>query len=352
MKKLFLLFIICSIIWIYHPPHIDAANFDLSITPQIFQIELTPPATATTKQTVTLENSSDEPLHLHLKYQFFKPQGDNGDIEYIQDGQRVGNDPQILDKIALLDNGQEVNSLTISPKSKKQLDLTVSVPKDEPPDDYYFSVIFLADSPDQQQISGSSGSNAIGGIAMNVLLSIGPKGKTSGQIEEFSTPLFADKGPVPFTVKIKNTSSHFIAPQAQIIITNMFGQKIGKIDLLPLNILANSSRSLPSKEQFADLQLIQDAKKGTTKEDQNTLKNLEKLATFDQAIAIWPEAFLLGPYKATLTVALSDEGPLYVRSIHFIGVPVYIIAAFIIIILLIVAIQRRLAHRERTRSVN
>jgi len=103
----------------------------------------------------------------------------------------------------------------------------VEVPSDEPAGDYYFSVLFLSTSPASNSAQ-SSLSNAIGGVAMNVLLSIGPKSKTTGSTEEFSTPLFQPEGPVSFKVKIKNTSSHFIAPQAQIVITNMFGQKIGK----------------------------------------------------------------------------------------------------------------------------
>lgn len=344
MKKYLL---IISIILLYNPTKSFASSFDLSISPQIFQIELTPPAAATAKQTVTLENSGDDPLPLHIQYKFFKPEGDNGDISYIPEGTQIGNDPLILEKIALVDKGEEVNSFTLPPKTKKQYDLTVGIPKDEPPGDYYFSILFLADNPEASQSAQSSQSSAIGGIAMNVLLSIGPKSKTKGSIEEFSTPFFQTKGPVNFTVKIKNSSSHFIYPKGQILITNMFGQKIGKIDLLPLNILSNSSRTLPSKEQFANLQVLEDAKSGKAKPDENTLKNLEKLASFNQAVAIWPESFLLGPYKATLTIALSDEGPLYVKSITFIGVPVAILTAFIICIMLVVIIRSRLKHRSQ-----
>jgi hypothetical protein len=328
-----------------------ASNFDLSVSPQIFQIELTPPAAATAKQTVTLENSGNDPLPLHIEYKFFKPEGVNGDINYLSPDMPVGNDPLILEKVALFDKEEEVTSLTIPPKSKKQFDLAIGVPKDEPPGDYYFSILFLADNSTASESAASSQSSAIGGIAMNVLLSIGPKSKTTGSIEEFSTPLFQTKGPVTFNVKIRNSSSHFIYPKGQILITNMFGQKIGKIELLPLNILSNSSRSLPSKEQFANLQVLEDAKNGKKTIDKDTLANLEKLASFDQGVAIWPESFLLGPYKATLTIALSDEGPLYVKSITFIGLPLTILAAFIICIILLAAIRTRLRHKTRGPTV-
>jgi hypothetical protein len=343
----YIITIIISIILLYNPTISFASNFDLSVSPQIFQIELTPPAAATATKTITLENSGLDPLPLTIQYKFFKPEGNNGDITYLPPDIDVGNDPLILKKIALLDKGEEVTSLTIPPKTKKQFDLAIGVPKDEPPGDYYFSMLFLTEDSTASQSAKSSQSHAIGGIAMNVLLSIGPKSKTTGSIEEFSTPFFQTKGPVNFTVKIKNSSSHFIYPKGQILITNMFGQKIGKIDLLPLNILSNSSRSLPSREQFANLQTLEDAKSGKKTVDKDTLKALTHLANMNQAIAIWPEKFLLGPYKATLTIALSEEGPLYVKSIHFVGLPIAIITAFIICIILVAAIRARLNHRNR-----
>lgn len=348
LLAIFVVFALCSMLTTSQVK--AASSFDLSVSPQIYQIELTPPSQALAKQTLTLENPGNDPLPIHLEYRFFKPEGSNGDIIYLAKNSKVGNDPNILDKIGLFDKDEKIESLTLPPKTKKQFDLIVSIPKDEPPGDYYFSIIFLADVKTDDPNIKSTQSTAIGGIATNVLLSIGPKTKTTGSIEEFSTPFFKSNGPVDFMVRIKNSSPHFIYPQGQILITNMFGQKIGKIDLLPLNILSDSSRSLPSREQFESLQRIEDAQKGQGKEDQKTLKTLEalgKLNKSDSSVAVWPETFLLGPYKATLTIALSDEGPLYVRSIHFIGLPLGAITAFVICLTIIFLIKSRLSHRER-----
>src|SRR3989344_4647692 len=44
-------------------------------------------------------------------------------------------------------------------------------------------------------------------------------------IEEFSSNIFFEKGPVPFTVRVRNTGAHFIKPKSEIAIKNMFGQK-------------------------------------------------------------------------------------------------------------------------------
>ena len=85
---------------------------------------------------------------------------------------------------------------------------------------------------------------------MNVLLTVGPKGKTNGILEDFSSPLFVDSGPVAFNVAVKNTSNHFIQPRGEIIIKNMFGQAIGKVSLLQVNILADSTRRMPDTLQI------------------------------------------------------------------------------------------------------
>lgn len=373
MKNNFLvksfLFTLCIIFLVSQYPDIlisqaSAASFDLSVSPSIFQIELSPPAVADVKETLTLENNSDEPLPLTLRYRPFRPSGDNGELIYLKENESPGNDPLIFQRISVLDNGKRLESFIIPPKTKKQYDLAISIPKDEPPGDYYFSILFVSqngsslDLPlpkgEGQEGEGTtppknqgSSSTALGGVATNILLSIGPKTKTTGAIEDFSTSLFQPEGPVAFNVKIKNTSSHFIYPKARILITNMFGQTIGKVDLLPVNVLSNSVRSLPSIEQFAALQRLEDSKQGKTKEDKETLKTLETLETFNSSVAIWPEKFLLGPYTATLTVAFSDEGPLYTRSILFIGLPVYIGAGFAIAIILLLAIRTRLKHHQK-----
>lgn len=341
MKIKFLFLFLLSTCYFLHSTKVEAASFDLSVSPSIFQIELTPPAVADVKETLTLENNSDEPLPLTLVYRVFRPDGENGELTYLRDDESIGNDPLILQRISLMDDGKRLESFIIPPKTKKQYDLIISIPKDEPPGDYYFSLIFLADG-DDSVVSKTTGSQALGGIATNVLLSIGPKSKTTGTIEDFSTSLFQPQGPVVFNVKIKNTSDHFIYPKAQILITNMFGQNIGKIELLPVNILSHSVRSLPSREQFVLNAQAQQCRDQGEKCQESSDNNAKLLALSSMPNAIWPEKFLIGPYHAKLTIAFSDEGPLYERSILFIGAPIYIFIGLGIAILLVVTIRSRL----------
>ncbi len=95
----------------------------------------------------------------------------------------------------------------------------------------------------------------------------------------------------------------------------MFGQNIGKVSLLPVNILSNSQRIIPDTDfpQRKDL----------------------------KPTALWSEKFLIGPYTANLNLKLTDQGPVLSRSITFFAFPLtYIIAIFIIFIITVFIILR------------
>ena len=64
-------------------------------------------------------------------------------------------------------------------------------------------------------------------------------------------------------------------------------------------------------------------------------------------VAVWPEKFLLGPYNATLTVSLSDEGPVFKRKIYFFAIPLEyslgILAIIAIVAFIIVRVRKRIS---------
>src|SRR5581483_11221742 len=114
-----------------------------------------------------------------------------------------------------------------------------------------------------------------------------------------SVPWYLEKGPVPFVVRVFNDSDHVIAPQGEIVITNMYGQKIGKVELLPVNILSDSIRSMPDKNMSWDL----------LQEQLSTQSKNQKMK------AVWNEQFLLGLYSAKLRLKLSDSGPILRKTL-------------------------------------
>ena len=305
-----------------------AAEFGLSIDPPVTTIKALAPAVATSP--FTIKNNGEAQVTLKIQIKPFKPAGENGDLEYFKEI------PDFFKDIKILDGNSPTESLTLSPKQQKTLELSVDIPQGTTTSDHYFSVIFI--STDTSPIKSNSSINQIG-IASNVLLSVGIPETPNSTLEEFSSRLIFDKGPVPFTVRIKNQGAHLIQPRGQIIIKNMFGQIVGSLDLAPVNILSDSIRAIPNDAYLQELSAQKNPDVGF------------KLLDSRRPIAIWKENFLLGLYTATLNIAISDQGPIFKKDIHFFAFPLRGAIIILIAVILIIITGKRLkfyANKNRT----
>lgn len=317
IKSLFfiLLYVVCFMLY---AEKIQASEFSLGVYPPILQIQADVPTAI--KKEITIVNASENPQDVSIVFkQFVQSPYNNGQISYPAQPELPRPDKDIFQKIQILDEDTLIDSVTLAPKQKKVLTLHIGLPKDEPPGDYYFSILFVSHDDAAKTKNGST-INA--GIATNVLLSVGPKDVSTGFLEEFSSPWFFQTGPIPFTVSLANTSRHFIAPTGQILIRNMFNQLIGKVDLLPVNILSQTSRYIPSKEG-----------------------GLPKSGT--HPLAYWNEKILFGPYRANIVISLSDQGPIFTRTIYFFVMPLqYIIGFFLTVVIVSIVIVRVRKHMK------
>ena len=278
----------------------------------------------------SIQNFGETSLTLSISLKpFTASESENGEVLFQNDLADFP-DPSLFSKVQILDGSVPIQKITLSAEQKKDLTLKINLPKNQQKGDYIFSIIF---SSSPANPTNNSSSLASAGIATNVLLSVGPLGKTQGILEKFSGPSFVTKGPLPFTVRLKNTSDHYISPTGIIVIKNMFGQKIGKVELLPVNILANSVRRMPDSLQS-----------GAAKDkDYEKIKNV--VEKNDLPVAVWPEKFLLGPYTATLNIALSQDGPFFTKNIYFFAFPAEYMLGIILIIALVVFIVLRVRKK-------
>ena len=319
--------------WVIFASTANAASLSLGVDPPIILINAIPPTAVTSP--LNIQNKSDIQVTLQIQLKLFKTKGENGELEYSKEA--LG----ILKNIQVLDAGIPVENITLGPRQQKSLNLSISIPQDTNISarqsnaqalaggrDYYFSIVFI--SANSFPIESNSSINQVG-IATNVLLSIGAKEIPKTTIEEFSSNIFFEKGPVPFTVRVRNTGAHFIKPKSEITIKNMFGQNIGKLDLTSVNILSGSIRAIPNDIYMQELRL------------KDSLSAKEKFPVdFRHPIVLWKESFLLGLYAATLNISMSDEGPSFAKTIYFFAFPfqgLIIIAALVIIAL---AVRKRL----------
>ncbi|MBI4089253.1 MAG: hypothetical protein HY424_00940 [Candidatus Levybacteria bacterium] len=299
-------FFICLLGYLLITQAANASSLSLSIDPSIVEIKATPPALTTS--TLTIKNLSEGQVKLLIQIKPFKAKVENarppasslagevgrGEPEYL-----TSTDSFISNNVKILDNGTLVESIALGPNQQKNLTLNINIPANINTSDYYFSIIFI--SQNISKLTSNTSLNQLG-IASNVLLSVGPKEIPDIAIKEFSSDSFFKKGPVPFAVRVKNKGVHFIKPKGEIMIKNMFGQTIGKIDLASVNILSNSARTIP---------------------------------------AVWEESFLLGFYTATLNVTFSN-GPTFSKSIHFSAFPIQGIAIFVLFVLAGIVIKNKL----------
>lgn len=313
---------------------IEASSISLGVYPPIIQINATPPANVSAD--IQIQNQGEKSRDLNIIIKPFKAaNSQNGELSYLFANDQFGTDPLMLNRIKVIDENKKVNSITLAPKQEKKLKLNIDIPKGETPSDYYFSIVFVsrgepAEVSKTQIESTLNASQNAAGIATNVLLSIGPKTKAEGEITEFSVPLFLEKGPVEFNIKVRNQSNFFITPRGSILIKNMFGQTIGRVDLLPVNILAHSVRLIPGSDQFDAKELKIDAK------------------SWEAQKALWSEKLLLGPYTATLAIALTEDGPVLRETIYFIGFPILIIIGSFIAVILLLIIIKKLQKKLKT----
>lgn len=287
----------------------EAESIDLGVFPPVITIDALSPASV--ESPISIENFSNRSLILNIIFRPFKPL-ENGDIEYLEDEEVVGIEPLLSSKVQIYDNEHAVKKLTLSPKQKKDVTLRIEIAPDQKPSDYYFSTIFI--SEDLTNI-GSTQSLAIGGIATNVILSVGPGGPTKGRISQFSAPFFLLKGPIPFKLKVANDSSHYITTNGVITIKDIFGKTVGKMDLLPVNVLAKSERIIPS-------------------------------ANVRSPEVLWDEKFLLGIYRAKVAMGLSEEGPILSKTTTFLAFPLELLAGLLISISIVVLIVKRARQKQ------
>ena len=322
------LFLLCiGIISLVLPSQTRADQVSLQLSPSMLRIEAKPPADVWTP--FVIKNNSDQPASLTIGYRALDPlASSNGTVVFLKNGKAfTGQDQKIFSKMQIVDDANiSHDSIDLGPKQKERLRLRILLPVNEPISDYYFTVLLLQ-TPNKNSQNDSnvniesqkSHTSLEEGIGMNVLLAVGDKETPQGTIQTFAAPFFSDTGLVPFTLSVSDEGTHFIIPKGIILIKNIFGQTVGKLPIPSSIILAGTSRTL-----------------GNTVASENDGSSSQ---------IIFPEKFLLGLYTATVTLNLSDKGPVYVRTIHFFAFPVLLVCEILFILVIVWYIYLRVKRK-------
>jgi len=302
-SKIFLAGSVLIIILLFASDQItNASGYSLSIYPTIIKIKTNPPALVEAE--VRIKNLSDNPVELgYVLKPFVAGNNNSGQVKYLLYPDYTSKNFNFFQRVRILEDGQTISKIILSPKQEKNLTIVIDIPKEEESIDHYFSLVFLTQNQDKPD---SSYSHIVQGIGTNVLISIKPQ-EYKAKIKDFSTSPFVSGGPVKFNVEVENMERNFINTDGYIIINNIFGQTVGKVNLTPRNILAKSTVKMSGKENND---------------------------------VIWPEMFLLGRYRAKLYVNY-ETYPTISREIRFIAIPTKQIIILTIIGILIIFIRKR-----------
>lgn len=156
-----------------------------------------------------------------------------------------------------------VTSLTLAPDQLAAVKVTIAIPANGEPGGHYGVVRFSGVPPNLSgtgvSLSASVGALILlrvnGNVSDQLNLSQFAAGTQAG-VDSWNTKGFFEHGPVNFLVRLQNTGSVHEQPTGTITVKDIFGHKVGMVDVNPKsgNILPDSYRrfvqTLPNKALF------------------------------------------------------------------------------------------------------
>jgi hypothetical protein len=206
----------------------------LSVSPQILDV------TANTGERITntfkLTNASQETLRIKTTAKNFTPNGEEGAVSLTEDDTTYS--------IAKWIN-VEPSTTTLKPNSSQSFDVFIDVPEDAEPGSHFGSVVFQTIPPEDEEAAALISQE----IAPVMLVKVAGDVIESAAIEEFTTgqPNYSNQESIEFISRLKNNGSVHFKPVGQIVVKNMWGNEVTKIDLEPKNVLPDSVRKITSR---------------------------------------------------------------------------------------------------------
>jgi hypothetical protein len=226
-----------------------ASGQALEIAPPVINLTADPGETITTQ--ITLRDVSSGSLIVNNEINDFVASSDeSGDPKILLDNSETS-------PYSLKDWINPISALNLTSKQIKTLSVTIKVPTNAAPGGYY-GVIRFTGTPAEMNTTGVSLSASLGAL---VLLRVNGTVTEKMSIKEFSieaagkTGTFFESTPFDFVERIENTGNIHEQPTGQIIITDMFNNKVAvsNINEQLRNVLPKSIRKF---NQTLDSQTI------------------------------------------------------------------------------------------------
>lgn len=303
---------------------VHAQEFSVGVYPPIIQATTLPPTVIKPKISISNKTQSEVVLKIELKP--FRPTGKgDGSVSYPSSNSLP--EYLIFPKIKFLEGENQINEVILGPNESKEISMQIDIDRDAPLSDYYFSVVFITNGEN----TASENIQIPAGISTNVILSIGQNKSKDIKVDLFFVPKILTSSPIPFTLLVKNNGENLITPSGNIEITNMFGDTVDKISILPEYVLSKSTRFLV-EETYA-------SRSSELNEFVNKLDN--------NNVLLFNKSGLFGKYEAKVNgFLLEDSGVVFSSSVVFYILPLPYIAALLICIFITIVIFFRLRKKK------
>lgn len=182
---------------------------------------------------IKIYNDTDAEISVKMEVEDFMASGEKGEV-------LLKSDNSI--STYSLHNWVSMNPevFNLSPRTTQIVEFSIAVPKNAEPGGHYASIL--------ASVSGAGVESTGVGVAQKVgsllLLSVSGEIYEKMDIVEFLAPKFTEYGPKELTAKFTNSGTMHVKPRGFVIIKNMFGKEVAKIDIPQLNILPQSSRKI------------------------------------------------------------------------------------------------------------
>ncbi len=234
---------------------------------------------------ITLKNASDQSIKVDVEVQDFIPTPGTGDFHFVDRAEGV---TSVRDWVTI----SSPDNFVFNQGESKQIPYTIKAPPDAEPGSHFGVAFFMASKIDD------TGQLKVGTrVGMVIYVTVPGNFLQKGKILNFTAPKFIQKGPVDFKIKFENTGTVHFEPKGTIIITNIFGKKVGEIPVQGQVVLPTGVRDLTAQWNVA--------------------------------------SFLLGRYKAALEIKDGEGNVLTAKSAAFYVFPIWYVLGFIAAVIII-----------------
>lgn len=212
----------------------NADVISLSVSPPILEITANPGEKFT--NVFKLTNSSDSAVLIESIPSNFNPVGEEGAVSLTDDDSTYA----IAEWTTV-----EPSTKLLAARSSQEFKVTIDVPNNAEPGSHFGAIVFKSIPPENETAAALISQE----IAPVVLVKLAGDITETAEITEFKSvkKWWTNQDSVELLSRIKNTGSAHFKPTGQLVIKNMFGKEVAKMELTKNNVLPDTIRQFKNE---------------------------------------------------------------------------------------------------------